>query len=219
MLANITNYFSNLNSAGQALFIVGVLLIVTFIVLLIVVLKPEKNKVKKIYGENAFTDRENVFEEKMKDIDNIGLDDINLENDRTRNLKNIVDELKMVEAKTAPTMMERIEAYEDEQEDTAIISVGELLKQRNVFYSEKSSVEKTQVYSKPLIEDNKKKDEDLFMEDISHELTGQIKVVEEKKYTPRREIFSSVYTETSEVKSDENNEAFLNSLKQFRSNL
>jgi hypothetical protein len=30
MLANITNYFSNLNSAGQALFIVGVLLIVTF---------------------------------------------------------------------------------------------------------------------------------------------------------------------------------------------
>ena len=219
MLANITNYFSNLNSAGQALFIVGVLLIITFIALLIVVLKPEKNKVKKIYGENAFIDRENVFEEKMKDIDNIGVDDINLENDRTRNLKNIVDELKLVEAKSAPTMMERIEAYEDEQEDTAIISVGELLKQRNAFSYEKRNIETTQVYSKPLIEENKINDNDLFMEDISHELTGQIKVVEEKKYEPRREIFSSVYTETTEVKTEENNEAFLNSLKKFRSNL
>ena len=220
MLANVTNYFLNLNGAGQALFIVGVLLIVTFIALLIVVLKPEKNKVKKIYGENAFTDRENVFEEKMKDIDNIGLDDINLENDKTRNLKNIVDELKMVEAKTAPTMMERIEAYEDEQEDTAIISVGELMKQRNLFSYEKRNVETTQVYNKPLIEQNKNTDDDLFMEDISHELTGQIKVVEEeKKYTPRREIFSSVYTEPKEEKNEENNETFLNSLKQFRSNL
>ena len=53
------------------------------------------------------------------------------------------------------------------------------------------------------------------MEDISHELTGQLPVVEEKKYTPKREIFSSVYTESI----DENNESFLNSLKQFRSNL
>ena len=220
MLANVTNYFSNLNSAGQALFIVGVLLIVTFIALLIVVLKPEKNKVKKIYGENAMTDKENIFEEKMKDIDNIGVDDINLENDRTRNLKNIVDELKMVELKSAPTMMERIEAYEDEQEDTAIISVGELMKQRNSFSYEKRNIETTQVYNKPLIEENKNSDDDLFMEDISHELTGQIKVIEEeKKYTPRREIFSSVYTETAQVKNEENNEAFLNSLKQFRSNL
>ena len=62
MLTSLTNYFSNLNGAGQALFIVGVLLVITFIVLLIVVLKPEKNKVKKIYGENSTTDKENIFE-------------------------------------------------------------------------------------------------------------------------------------------------------------
>ena len=68
MIANITNYFTNLNDAGRALFIVGVLLVITFIILLIVVLKPEKNKVKKIYGESEVTDRENAFEEKMKDI-------------------------------------------------------------------------------------------------------------------------------------------------------
>ena len=220
MLTSLTNYFSNLNGAGQALFIVGVLLVITFIILLILVLKPEKNKVKKIYGENSTTDKENIFEEKMKDIDNIGLDDINIENDKTRNLKNIVDELKLIENKAAPTMMERIEAYEDEQEDTAIISVEELLRAKNGFTYERRVVETTQVYSKPLIEEPKKKEEDdLFMEDISHELTQPIKVVEEKKYTPRREIFSSVYTDTNEVKQDENNEKFLNSLKQFRSNL
>lgn len=131
MIANITNYFANLNSAGQALFIVGVLLVITFIALLITVFKPEKNKVKKIYGESAITDRENIFEEKMKDIDNIGIDDINIENDKTRNLKNIVDELKHLESKAAPTMLEKIEAYEDEQEDTAIISVEELFKANN----------------------------------------------------------------------------------------
>ena len=122
MIKGILNYFSSLNTAGQALFVVGVLLIITFIVLLIIVLKPEKNKIKKIYGESEITDNENDFEEKMKDIDNIGDADINLNNDRTRNLKSIVDELKTMEAKT-PTQEEIIQKYEDEQEDTAIISI------------------------------------------------------------------------------------------------
>lgn len=218
MLSNITNYFLNLNSAGQALFIVGILLVLTFIILLIVVLKPEKNKVKKIYGESAITDTENLFEEKMKDINNISNDDINLDNDKTRNLKSIVDELKSVETGNKPSLMDKIEAYEDEQEDTAIISVGELLKINRELFREKE-MENTKVYNKPIVE--KKDNDDLFMEDISEELTKPIKVVEEKKYTPRREIFSSVYTEQTEVKREDNNnnEAFLNSLKQFRNNL
>ena len=218
MLSNITNYFLNLNTAGQALFIVGILLVLTFIILLIVVLKPEKNKVKKIYGESAISDTENLFEEKMKDIDNIGNEDINLDNDKTRNLKSIVDELRDVEAGNKPSLLDKIEAYEDEQEDTAIISVGELLKINRELFREKQ-MENTQVYSKPIVE--KKENEDLFMEDISEELTKPIKVVEEKKYVPRREIFSSVYTNNSEVKREDNsnNEAFLNSLKQFRNNL
>lgn len=218
MLSNITNYFLNLNSAGQALFIVGILLVLTFIILLIVVLKPEKNKVKKIYGESAISDTENLFEEKMKDIDNIGNDDINLDNDKTRNLKSIVDELKDVEAGNKPSLLDKIEAYEDEQEDTAIISIGELLKINKELFRERE-IEKTQVYNKPIIE--KSTNDDLFMEDISDELTKPIKVVEEKKYVPRREVFSSVYTETTEVRRQDsnNNEAFLNSLKKFRNNL
>lgn len=224
MIANITNYFTNLNNAGQALFIVGVLLIITFIVLLIVVFKPDRNKVKKIYGESPITDSERILEEKMKDIDNISINDINIENDRTRNLKSIVDELKQIETKTTPTVMERIEAYEDEQEDTAIISVEELLKSNKPVTYERRNLEATQVYNKPLIKpevkpEKKTIEDDFYMEDVSEDTRKMPKIVEEKKYTPKREIFSSVYAEPSQTKNDDNNEAFLNSLKEFRSNL
>lgn len=224
MIANITNYFTNLNNAGQALFIVGVLLIITFIVLLVVVFKPDRNKVKKIYGESPITDSERILEEKMKDIDNISINDINIENDRTRNLKSIVDELKQIETKTTPTVMDRIEAYEDEQEDTAIISVEELLKSNKPVTYEKRNLDATQVYNKPLVKPEVKPEkkiieDDFYMEDVSEDTRKMPKIVEEKKYTPRREIFSSVYAEPTKTKSDDNNEAFLNSLKEFRSNL
>lgn len=224
MIANITNYFTNLNNAGQALFIVGILLIVTFVVLLVVVLKPERNKVKKIYGESPVTDSERILEEKMKDIDNISIDDINIENDRTRNLKNIVDELKQIETKTTSTVMDRIEQYEDEQEDTAIISVEELLKSNKPVTYERRNLDATQVYNKPLVKpevkfEKKIIEDDFYIEDVSEETRKMPKIVEEKKYTPRREIFSSVYAEPTQTKNDDNNEAFLNSLKEFRSNL
>lgn len=220
MIKGILNYFSSLNTAGQALFIVGVLLIITFIVLLIIVLKPEKNKIKKIYGESEITDNENDFEEKMKDIDNIGDADINLNNDRTRNLKNIVDELKTMEAKT-PTQEEIIQKYEDEQEDTAIISVEELLKHNNTFTYAKN--ESKEIKPKEEIIEKKIEEENLF-EDVSGNTKVNIPtptIKEEKKYTPSREIFSSVFSDNTrpDVKKEESNEMFLNSLKEFRNNL
>lgn len=212
MITWITNYFTNLNDAGRALFIVGVLLVITFIVLLIVVFKPEKNDIKKVYGESPETDRENAFEEKMKDIDNVSEKDINIDNDKTRNLKYIVDELKHVEDKNSTSVVDKIEEYEDEQEDTAIISVEELLKSNKpVTYAKKEYVEPV------------KKDDDFDI--IDEEDTKEIKIVgildrsnkvnEEKKYTPRREVFSSVFADTN----DNKNEDFLNDLKKFRNNL
>lgn len=206
MIAWITNYFANLNDAGRALFIVGVLLVITFIILLIVVFKPEKNDIKKVYGESPETDRENTFEEKMKDIDNVSEKDINIDNDKTRNLKYIVDELKHIEDKSSTSVVDKIEEYEDEQEDTAIISVEELLKS-----------------NKPIKPEPAKKVDDDF-DIIDEEDTKEIKIVgildrtknkEENKYTPRREVFSSIFTETKEEK----NEEFLNDLKRFRNNL
>jgi len=208
MIANITNYFSNLNNAGQALFIVGVLLVITFIILLIIVLKPEKNTVKKIYGESEVTDRENAFEEKMKDVDNVSANDINLENEKTRNLKNIVDELKQIENKNNVSVMDRIAQYEDEQEDTAIISVEELLK-ANESIIHRPVVEPTYEVPKKEIKRELVRDDDFLFIDEEDYQTGRIQVIKEE---PKKEVFSSVYNEPK-------NEEYLNKLKQFRNNL
>ena len=205
MINNIINYFESLNGVGQALYIVGVLLVITFIVLLIVVLKPEP-KSKKVYGENSYTHSEAELEEKLKDIDNITDDDININNDKTRNLKSIVDELKSVENKNT-TLEEMIERYEDEQENTAIISVEELLKKNKPFSYERRETR--------LPYDNKKDDDDMLFIDDTDELK-KITPEDEKKYVKEREVFSSVYTSTNK---EEDNEELLNSLKEFRNNL
>ena len=209
MITNIINYFGSLNTVGQILFIIGVLLVLVFIVLLIVVLKPEKNNVKKIYGESPLTDKEMAFEEKMKNIDEISDKDINIENDKTRNLKHIVDELKILEQKNNESIMDKIQKYEDDQEDTAIISVEELLKANKPFS-----------YEKPVKKVEPKKDDfdDMI---IDEEDTKEIKIVgildENKEVKPieKREVFSSVF---SEPKKEENND-FLKNLKEFRNNL
>lgn len=205
MINNIINYFESLNGVGQALFIVGVLLVITFIALLIIVLKPEP-KSKKVYGENSYTHSEAELEEKLKDIDNITDDDINIDNDKTRNLKSIVDELKSVENKNT-TLEEMIERYEDEQENTAIISVEELLKKNKPFSYERRETR--------LPYDNKKDDDDMLFIDDTDELK-KITPEDEKKYVKEREVFSSVYTSTNK---EEDNEELLNSLKEFRNNL
>lgn len=203
MISNILNYFTSLNSAGQALFIIGVLLVITFIVLLVIVFKPEKNKIKKIYGESAATDKEYDFEEKMKNIDKIDVNDINIENDKTRNLKSIVDELKNIENKSNYSVpKDRIEMYEDEQEDTAIISIEELLKS-----------------NKPMVYERKEKD--VINNSNNNEINyNSVNSVKNDDYViPKREIYSSVYANNNEKAIQENNEKFLNSLKEFRNNL
>ena len=204
MISNILNYFTSLNSAGQALFIIGVLLVITFIVLLVIVFKPEKNKIKKIYGESAATDKEYDFEEKMKNIDNIDVNDINIENDKTRNLKSIVDELKNIENKSNYNVpKDRIEMYEDEQEDTAIISIEELLKS-----------------NKPMVYERKEKDVINNNSNSNETNYNSVNSVKNDDYViPKREIYSSVYANNNEKAIQENNEKFLNSLKEFRNNL
>lgn len=204
MISNILNYFTSLNSAGQALFIIGVLLVITFIILLVIVFKPEKNKIKKIYGESAATDKEFDFEEKMKNIDNIDVNDINIENDKTRNLKSIVDELKNIENKSNYNVpKDRIEMYEDEQEDTAIISIEELLKS-----------------NKPMVYERKEKDVINNNSNSNETNYNSVNSVKNDDYViPKREIYSSVYANNNEKAIQENNEKFLNSLKEFRNNL
>lgn len=214
MLSNISDYFNGLNSIGQALFTVGMLLIATFIILLIVVLKPEKKgRVKKVYGESPLIDKENDFEEKMKNVININENDINIDNDRTRNLKSIVDQLKSLEAKNNDHMSE-IKKYEAEQEDTAIISVEELLRKSGMYKPE--PVEDIEVLEV----------EERVIEEIKipvNEINKVEEVKEPERYIPRQEVFSPIFNENPNVEKksepENNNEVFLNSLKQFRNNL
>ncbi len=207
MLNNIMNYFNDLNSMGQALFIVGILLVITFIILLIVVLKPDK-KPKKVYGENPLTDKENQVLEKIKNIDNISMDDINIENDKTKNLKTIVDELKGFD--TGNSLMDAIEKYEDEQENTAIISVNELLKASRSCSMSQNDIDN--------IAKQKPESNEMLFDDPVTTIKEEIVIEREQKYTPTKEIFSSVYNET-EKSSEEDKEKFLNTLKEFRNNL
>ncbi len=215
MFETISDYFFNLNNVGQALFVVGVLLVITFIILLIVVLKPQKNKVKKVYGESAAIDKENAFERKLKDINNITDSDINIENDRTRNLKSIVDQLKELEAKNKGHMDE-IKKYEAEQEDTAVISIEELIKK---------TAPKEEVEVLDLEEPIKETYNIERLQEVKYE---EPKTVEEPSkentYTPRQEVFSPIFGNSAvpdikTQKEQKNNEEFLNSLKEFRNNL
>ena len=100
-----------------------------------------------------------------------------------------------------------IERYEDEQENTAIISVEELLKKNKPFSYERRETR--------LPYDNKKDDDDMLFIDDTDELK-KITPEDEKKYVKEREVFSSVYTSTNK---EEDNEELLNSLKEFRNNL
>ena len=74
-----------------------------------------------------------------------------------------------------------------------------------------------------LVKEQKIEEEYLF-EDVSSNAKVNIPtptIKEEKKYTQSREIFSSVFSDNTrpDVKKEESNEMFLNSLKEFRNNL
>ena len=233
MISNIIDYFVGLNRFGQALFVVGSLLVLTFIILLITILKPEKNKMKKVYSENALVDKENTFEEKMRNIDSINETDINLENDKTKNLKVIVDQLKELEEKNNGRLDE-IQKYEAEQEDTAIISVEELMKKAMHQESKKQEdIEILDFDEKPTpvaveqkIEEVQVINQDRVISQTSYQETktyAEEKVEEPQRYTPKQEVFSSVFgTNNRPANTNTNNpdnETFLNSLKEFRNNL
>lgn len=196
MVEKISNYFMGLNVAGQALFIVGVLLILTFLILLVIVLKPDKSKIKKVYGESVLADKESTFEEKMRHIDSISEDDLNMEDAKTRNLKAIVDQLKELEEKNNGRLNE-IEKYEAEQENSAIISVEELLRKTG-----------------------KIQEEVMEFEDVSTPVEEPKPVItEQPRYVERPEVYSSIYSKETTVSNEKDNENFLNSLKEFRNNL
>lgn len=105
MLMNFSSFYTQLNDIGKLVFIIVLLLFLILIILIIIMLfQKDDNKYKLIYEDDIIKDN-----------------DIDEENEKTRNLKNIVDELNKAK-------IDKTDLYEDEQEKTAIISYQELLK-------------------------------------------------------------------------------------------
>lgn len=193
---NFINFYNELNNVGKLVFFIAVLLFLVLIVLIVIMLIQKSmsdRQVELIHETEKQLDR--------KEQENITNNDIDMNNEKTRDLKNIVDELKKIDS----DKKDATDMYEDEQEKTAIISYQELLKAAN----------------ENVVEPTIKKVELPKVETV-------LPIIEEPKQK-KPEIFSSVFTPSQEpiYKNSKNNieilfnddETFLNSLKEFRNNL
>lgn len=184
---NFTSFYSQLNEVGKLVFLVAVLLFFILIILIIIMMLQKTiadRQLKLIYEDEKDLDD-------FKNIENLDIRKIDINNEKTVDLRNIVDELKK-----HPQAENISDIYEDEQEKTAIISYQELLKAASGVVSNEPIVKKIE----PNVEVKPK----------------------------REEIFSSVFTPDQqpvykekvkeEVKTNDS-DVFLNSLKNFRSNL
>lgn len=105
ILMNFTSFYTQLNEIGKLVFIIVLLLFLILIILIVIMIfQKDDSKYKIIYEDDVAKDN--------------GIDE---ENEKTKNLKNIVNELNKAK-------VDRTDLYEDEQEKTAIISYQELLK-------------------------------------------------------------------------------------------
>ena len=160
-ISNVLEFYSQLNDVGKIVLFIAIMLFFVLIILTIIMIfqKSSNDKQLKLIYED-----EKALEDPKKSIDKVKVDE---NNEKTKDLKDIVEKLKDYEKRSNTDM------YEDEQEKTAVISCDELLK-----------------------------------------------IKEEVKKPERKEVFSSVYTSNDQVKyKEDKNEAFLDSLKEFRSNL
>ena len=190
LVSNFSNFYNNLNDIGKLVFFITIILFLILIILIIIMLFQKKISDKQlslVYEDERKLD--NI--EKIEDIKD---SDIDIENEKTRDLKNIVDELQKITQKGSVS-----DIYEDEQEKTAVISYKELLKAANNETPDQPAIRKIE--------------------------TTEYKPMPQKK----KDIFSSVFTPEQQPiykddKAESNNsyndaEVFLNSLKEFRSNL
>lgn len=108
VLMSISNFYTQLNDIGRLVFIIVLLLFLILIILIVIMMFQKDDKKYTL-----------VFDD--KDINDIKDGDIDENNEKTKNLKYIVDELNKAR-------VDKTDLYEDEQEKTAIISYQELLK-------------------------------------------------------------------------------------------
>lgn len=127
-LLSFSSFYDRLNEVGKLVFYVVLLLFLILIVLIVMATLQNstkeaiKNKKIKILRE----DESKLEEIKKYNQMNVAVDE---NNEKTKDLKKIVDEIKKV---TYDVKEDSIEHYEDEQEKTAVISYEELINDNKV---------------------------------------------------------------------------------------
>lgn len=123
---SFNSFYDRLNEVGKLVFYIVLLLFLILIVLIIIaVLQNNTNETirkKKIRILREDEKKLDIINKQDNSKMNISVDETN---EKTRDLKKIVDQIKMV---TEEPKKDIREIYEDEQERNAVISYSELIK-------------------------------------------------------------------------------------------
>ncbi len=122
---NFSSFYDRLNDVGRLVFYIVLLLFFILIVLIIMAIL-QNNTVETLKQKRiqALKEDERKLEEIKKSTNKIDIP-IDENNEKTRDLKKIVDQIKQV---TGDVKQDLTDMYEDEQEKTAVISYDELIK-------------------------------------------------------------------------------------------
>ncbi len=127
-ILNFSSFYDRLNEVGKLVFYVVLLLFLILIVLIVMAVLQNSTK-EAIQNKQIRILKED--EKKLDEIKKSNKVDISIDesNEKTKDLKKIVEEIKKV---TYDVKEDVTENYEDEQEKTAVISYEELIKGSNV---------------------------------------------------------------------------------------
>lgn len=200
---NFNNFYNKLNEAGQLIFWIVVILVVILFILLIIVLQ-QKSISKKLVNEYA-----PKMEPKQTNVDAETLD-IDLENEKTRNLKEITDKLQaVIDSKAIP-----LTSFEEDQEENSIISYKELMRA-----SKEKEVKKVEAPKWDSFDEKPKFKSSEFISPIFGVQNGSAgtKPLTRPEAQKMEPIMIEPKKENISINLEE--EEYLNSLKQFRNNL
>lgn len=128
-ILNFSSFYERLNDVGKLVFYVVLLLFLILIVLIVMaILQNTINETVKQKRIRILREDERKLEDLKKQDTKIDIA-IDENNEKTKDLKKIVDQIKMV---TGDTKQDITDIYEDEQERSAVISYSELIKSNNV---------------------------------------------------------------------------------------
>lgn len=148
-ILNFSSFYERLNDVGKLVFYVVLLLFLILIVLIVMaILQNTINETVKQKRIRILREDERKLEDLKKQDTKIDIA-IDENNEKTKDLKKIVDQIKMV---TGDTKQDITDIYEDEQERSAVISYSELIKSNNV--NTNITIQKEDTYRVPEYDNN-----------------------------------------------------------------